>query len=225
MSRVLVIEDDRRIAELLRAYLARDDHEVTVAFDGREGLRRFGEALPDLVILDLMLPGVHGRDVCRAIRTRSAVPILMLTALDDDRDVIAGLDLGADDYVTKPFKPAVLMARVRALLRRGDPSAGSDEIMVGNVTIRRSERLVLAHGRPVELRPKEFDLLLALASRPGVVLTRDQILDRVWGDERALDVDSRTVDVHINRLRHRLEGADVSIETVRGIGYRLSPIR
>ena len=225
MSRVLIIEDDRRIAELLRAYLARDNHEVVVAFDGREGLRRFGEVVPDLVILDLMLPGVHGRDVSRAIRTRSTVPILMLTALDDDRDVIAGLDLGADDYVTKPFKPAVLMARVRALLRRGDPAGNSDEIMVGEITIRRGERLVLFRGQPVELRPKEFDLFLALASRPGIVLTRDQILDRVWGGERALDVDSRTVDVHINRLRHRLEGADVSIETVRGIGYRLSPIR
>ncbi|MGA7669962.1 MAG: response regulator transcription factor [Nitrolancea sp.] len=220
-DRILVVEDDNHIAQLLRVYLEREGFEAHVAREGREGLRMFGEIEPDLVVLDLMLPGLHGRDVCRAIRTRSATPILMLTALDDERDVVEGLDLGADDYITKPFKPAVLMARVRSALRRSNgPTNLIQEITVGNLLIRPEERSASIAGRDVDLRTKEFDLLLSLASRPGVVLTRENLLRQVWG--REYDVDTRTIDVHINRLRSRLSESDAEIETVRGVGYRLT---
>ncbi len=220
MARILVIEDDLRIAELLRIFLAREGHEVITAPDGREGLRLFSQEQPDLVILDLMLPGTHGRDVCRAIRTRHATPIIMLTALDDERDVIEGLDLGADDYVTKPFKPRELLARVRAALRRsaGLPSLVR-ELAVGNLRIRLDERTVTIGDQPVPLRPREFDLLATLAARPGVVFTRERLLAQVWGWED--EPETRTVDVHVNRLRHKLAGASVAIEGVRGLGYRL----
>ena len=221
MDRILVVEDDHHIAQLLRLYLEREGYEAHVARDGREGLRLFGEIDPDLVILDLMLPGLHGRDVCRAIRTRSATPILMLTALDDERDVVEGLDLGADDYITKPFKASVLMARVRSALRRSSgPTNLIQEITVGDLVIRPEERVATVDGKDLELRTKEYDLLLTLASRPGVVLTRENLLRQVWG--RDYDVDTRTIDVHINRLRTRLAGSDTEIETVRGVGYRLS---
>lgn len=220
MARILVIEDDQRIAELLRVFLSREGHEVITAPDGREGLRLFGLEQPDLVILDLMLPGTLGRDVCRAIRTRHATPIIMLTALDDERDVIEGLDLGADDYVTKPFKPRELLARVRAALRRsaGPPSLVR-ELEVGNLRIRLDERTVTAGGQPISLRPREFDLLVALASQPGAVFTRERLLEQVWGWDD--EPETRTVDVHVNRLRHKLAGASVAIEGVRGLGYRL----
>ncbi|HEX7102995.1 MAG TPA: response regulator transcription factor [Nitrolancea sp.] len=221
MERILVIEDDLHIANLLRVYLKREGYEAHMANDGREGLRLFGEIEPDLVVLDLMLPGLHGRDVCRAIRTRSAVPIIMLTALDDERDVIEGLDLGADDYITKPFKPAVLLARVRSALRRSNgPTNLIHEIVVGDLIILPDERIAAVHGQEIELRTKEFDLLLSLASRPGVVMTRETLLRQVWG--REYDVDTRTIDVHINRLRARLTKSNAEIETVRGVGYRLT---
>ncbi|HET9017893.1 MAG TPA: response regulator transcription factor [Thermomicrobiaceae bacterium] len=223
MSRILIVEDDQRIAELIRLYLQREGHEVVIASDGREGLRRFGEDAPDLVLLDLMLPGIHGRDVCRAIRTRSTVPVLMLTALDDERDVVAGLDIGADDYITKPFKPRELVARVRAALRRsGATTSVAEEVSVGDLVMRPGSREASVAGKPVELRAKEFDLLLALAARPKVVFSREQLLQQVWG--RDYDVDTRTVDVHVNRLRTRLAGSHTEIETVRGVGYRLAPV-
>ncbi|HVX31400.1 MAG TPA: response regulator transcription factor [Nitrolancea sp.] len=221
MERILVLEDDLNIANLLRVYLKREGYDAQVAHDGREGLRLFGEIDPDLVVLDLMLPGLHGRDVCRAIRTRSAVPIIMLTALDDERDVIEGLDLGADDYITKPFKPAVLLARVRSALRRSNgPTNLIHEIEVGDLVIQPEERVATIHGDAIELRTKEFDLLMSLASRPGVVMTRETLLRQVWG--REYDVDTRTIDVHINRLRARLGDSNAEIETVRGVGYRLT---
>jgi DNA-binding response OmpR family regulator len=221
MERILVVEDDLNIANLLRVYLKREGYEPHVANDGREGLRLFGEIEPDLVVLDLMLPGLHGRDVCRAIRTRSAVPIIMLTALDDERDVIEGLDLGADDYITKPFKPAVLLARVRSALRRSNgPTNLIHEIVIGDLIILPDERIATVNGEEIELRTKEFDLLLSLASRPGVVMTRETLLRQVWG--REYDVDTRTIDVHINRLRARLTNSNAEIETVRGVGYRLT---
>ena len=221
MSQILIIEDDRHIAELVRLYLQREGHDVRIAGDGREGLRLFGEDEPDLVLLDLMLPGLHGRDVCRAIRTRSATPVLMLTALDDERDVVAGLDLGADDYITKPFKPRELVARVRAALRRsGGLPAVAQEVAVGDLVLNAHAREAHVDGHPIDLRAKEFDLLMALAAHPKVVLTREQLLQQVWG--REYDIDTRTVDVHVNRLRARLVGSTAEIETVRGVGYRLT---
>ena len=220
MAEILVIEDDARIANLIRAYLEREGHHALVARDGREGLRLFGEDAPDLVVLDLMLPGVHGRDVCRAIRTHSAVPIVMLTALDDERDVVDGLDLGADDYITKPFKPYELLARVRAALRRaGGAASVAHELTIGRLALRPQARTAFVGDEELELRAKEFDLLLALAERPGVVVPREQLLRRVWG--RDYDSESRSIDVHINRLRTRLAASGVEIETLRGVGYRL----
>ena len=224
MARVLVVEDDARIAELLRMYLARDGHEVLVTGNGREGVRLAAEDAPDLIVLDLMLPGLHGRDACLAIRRCSAAPIVMLTALDDPRDVVEGLDAGADDYITKPFDPNVLVARVRAALRRGRGPVGvALQTRVGNLTLTPAERELTVDGARVELRSREFDLLLALAARPGMVLTRAMLLASVWGRDRELEIDTRTIDVHINRLRARLEaaGADARIETLRGVGYRL----
>jgi DNA-binding response OmpR family regulator len=221
VARVLVVEDDRRISDLVRIYLENEMHEVIQAFDGREGVRLAGIEDPDLVILDLMLPGLHGRDACTAIRQRSSVPILMLTALDDERDVIEGLDVGADDYITKPFQPSVLMARVRAALRRAQGASELvGQIMVGDIELWPRERGVTIDGEEIQLRAKEFDLLLALARSPQTVHTRENLLESVWG--REYDIDTRTVDVHVNRLRARLTGSRNEIETVRGIGYRLS---
>ncbi len=221
MARVLVVEDDRRISDLVRIYLENEMHEVIQAYDGREGVRLAAIEEPDLVILDLMLPGLHGRDACTAIRQRSIVPILMLTALDDERDVIAGLDVGADDYITKPFQPSVLMARVRAALRRaGGATELVRQIVVGDIELRPEERAVMIDGEPIQLRAKEFDLLLALARSPHTVHTRENLLESVWG--REYDIDTRTVDVHVNRLRSRLTASSSEIETIRGVGYRLS---
>jgi DNA-binding response OmpR family regulator len=222
MARVLVVEDDRRISDLVRLYLESEKHDVIQAYDGPAGVRLAGLEAPDLIILDLMLPGLHGRDACMAIRRTSTVPILMLTALDDDRDVVEGLDVGADDYITKPFQPSVLMARVRALLRRASGAAELvQEIRVGDIELRPEERSVEVAGAPVQLRAKEFDLLLVLAQSPQIVHTREILLESVWG--REYDVDTRTVDVHVNRLRGRISHSNMEIETVRGVGYRLAP--
>lgn len=169
-----------------------------------------------------MLPGLHGRDACTAIRQSSTVPILMLTALDDDRDVVEGLDVGADDYITKPFQPNILLARVRALLRRASGAAELvREITLGDMELRPEERTVRINGETVDLRTKEFELLLALAEAPQIVYTRENLLQSVWG--REYDVDTRTVDVHVNRLRSKVAHSNVEIETVRGVGYRIVP--
>lgn len=222
MARVLVVEDDRRISDLIKIYLENEEHQVSQAFDGREGVRLAGLEEPDLIILDLMLPGLHGRDACTAIRQSSVVPILMVTALDDDRDVVEGLDVGADDYITKPFQPNILMARVRALLRRASGAAELvRKITVGDMELRPEERTVRVSGEAVDLRTKELELLLALAEAPQIVHTRENLLQSVWG--REYDVDTRTVDVHVNRLRSKVAHSNVEIETVRGVGYRIVP--
>jgi DNA-binding response OmpR family regulator len=220
MAHILVVEDDARIAKILELFLRRDGHTVVTVADGTAALARFEQEHPDLVILDLMLPGTHGRDVCRALRLRHATPILMLTALDDERDIVEGLDLGADDYVTKPFKPNELLARVRALLRRasGPPVR---ELVYGDIRIDREARTVFVDDEPVPLRPREFDLLLALVSQAGRVISRQRLLQQVWRDHE-IDEASRTLDVHVNRLRQKLQKSRVRIESIRGIGYRLA---
>lgn len=225
MAKVLIIEDDRRISDLLALYLEHEGYEVERAHDGLEGVARADQCDPDLIILDLMLPKLHGRDACIAIRYRSQAPILMLTALDDDRDVIDGLDVGADDYLTKPFQPAVLLARVRALLRRAGQATGtldSSSICVENLTIYTSERRAEIDHQDVLLRPREFDLLLTFAQQPNRVFTREMLIDTLWDGD--VNVGSRTVDVHINRLRRQIRKANARIETVRGYGYRLAPL-
>lgn len=220
MAHILVLEDDARIAKILELFLRRDGHTVVTVADGTAALARFEQEHPDLVILDLMLPGTHGRDVCRALRLRHATPILMLTALDDERDIVEGLDLGADDYVTKPFKPNELLARVRALLRRasGPPVR---ELVYGDIRIDREARTVFVDDEPVTLRPREFDLLLALVSQAGRVISRQRLSQQVWRDHE-IDEASRTLDVHVNRLRQKLQKSRVRIESIRGIGYRLA---
>ncbi|GAB4472436.1 MAG: response regulator transcription factor [Anaerolineae bacterium] len=223
---VLLVDDEQNIIELARMYLEREGYRVIAAGDGEMALRLIEQENPDLVVLDLMLPRVDGWEVCKRTRARSDVPILMLTARDEDIDKIVGLELGADDYMTKPFNPRELVARIKAILRRtigvsrGD--TGSQPIIrVGNVQIDPARREVTVGGRPIELRAKEFDLLHTLAEHRGIVLSREQLLSLVWGYD--FYGQTRTVDVHVAHLRARLEAAGSSsgIETVWGIGYKL----
>lgn len=229
MARIMVVEDDRAIADLVAIYLHKEAHMVEIHGNGAEALHAFENAdlPPDLILLDLMLPGLDGRGVARRVRAISNVPIIMLTALDDDRDKIEGLDLGADDYLTKPFNPQELVARVRAILRR--TAAHDPQTVVptsfrafGNVQIDDEARRVLVGENELPLRTKEFDLLTAFVDHLDAVLTRDQLLERVWGGE--FEGDTRTVDVHVSRLRERLAtaNAQVVIDTIRSVGYRLS---
>ncbi len=220
---ILVVDDEPNIVELVKLYLARAGYTVVPAHDGREALERFAQDRPALVVLDLMLPEVDGWEVCRRIRRESDVPIIMLTARSEDIDKIVGLELGADDYLAKPFNPRELLARVRAVLRRSAPAASptahsGGPIVVGNTTIYPDRREVTVAGRHVDLRLKEFDLLVAFARNPGIVLERDRLLNVVWGYD--FFGGTRTVDVHVAHLRDRLEGSDLSIQTVRGVGYK-----
>ncbi|MBN1605909.1 MAG: response regulator transcription factor [Polyangiaceae bacterium] len=224
MQKILVVEDEEDLVELIRYNLAKGSFQVLAAESGEEALRlAVAEAL-DLVLLDLMLPGMDGLDVCRRLKAdaRTArLPIVMVTARGEDADIVAGLTLGADDYITKPFSPKVLVARVRAVLRRVEAAARPqpEDLAIGELTISRERREVLLRGRPVDLTAREFDLLILLANRLGWVFTRSQINDAIHGDDRA--VTDRAVDVQIVGLRRKLGPAGKLVETVRGIGYRL----
>ncbi len=226
-TRILVVEDEPALADTLRYNLEREGFAVTVAPDGRRGLERFREERPSLVILDLMLPEVPGLDVCRLIRAESDVPIIILTAKDSEADKVAGLELGADDYVTKPFSVRELVSRVRANLRRARPRepapAGEPEeiLEVGPVRMDLARHEVRVRGEPVELPPKEFELLEALLRRPGRLLTRERLIDEVWGPDYFGD--TRTLDVHVKRLRRKIEEdphRPAHLVTVRGLGYK-----
>ncbi|HID61448.1 MAG TPA: response regulator transcription factor [Anaerolineae bacterium] len=217
---ILVVDDEANIIELAKMYLQSEGYVVESARDGREALAKIKSLQPALVVLDLMLPEVDGWEVCRQVRADSDVPIIMLTARSDDVDKIVGLELGADDYLTKPFNPRELVARVRAVLRRYEKSAAPTKpIHLGQVTIDPQRREVTVGGQQVDLRTKEFDLLWAMAEHRGIVLSRDQLLDLAWGYDYYGE--TRTVDVHIAHLRDKLEGSDVVIETVWGVGYKL----
>jgi len=217
---VLVVDDEEHIIELARMYLEQEGFSVEGARDGAQALRRIRTLKPALVVLDLMLPEVDGWEVCRRTRAESEVPIIMLTARSDDVDKIVGLELGADDYLTKPFNPRELVARVKAILRRYERSIQPGKVIhLGQLTIDPASREVTLAGRPVKLRTKEFDLLHALAQHRGQVLSRNQLLDLVWGYD--FYGETRTVDVHIAHLRNKLRGSEVEIETVRGVGYKL----
>jgi len=219
---ILVVDDERHIVDLIRLYLERDGFAVVSASNGDEALTVEARHAPDLVILDLMLPGRDGFEVCRELRRRGDVPILILTARDDDIDAIVGLELGADDYVTKPFNPRALMARVKAILRRTEVTArGGRPIEVGALRIDPRRREVTVANRRLDLRAREFDLLAALARDPGAVLTRDGLLEDVWGTD--FPGETRTVDVHVSEIRKKLRPGGPEIETVRGLGYRLVP--
>lgn len=220
---IFLVDDEQHIIDLATMYLEQEGWRVTSATDGAVALQRILEEEPSLVVLDLMLPGLDGWEVCRRVRAQSDVPIIMLTARADDIDKIVGLELGADDYMTKPFNPRELVARVKAILRRSEkrtaPAASDQPLTVGNLRIYPERRLVRVDDRQVDLRMKEFDLLLTLAENRGIVFSREKLLDVVWGFDFAGE--TRTVDVHVAHLRHKLEGMTASIETVWGVGYKL----
>ena len=223
-SDVLVVEDEPDIRNLIVHHLARDGFRCRTAGTGAEALTRVRAAVPDLVVLDLMLPEMSGLEVCRRLRgdpATAAVPIIMLTAKADEVDRIVGLELGADDYVAKPFSPKELVARVRAVLRRARPGEAGRPLSAGRVSLDAARHVVTVDGRPVELTPKEFDLLHALLEAAGRVLSREHLLNRVWGYSRADEIESRTVDVHIRRLRAKLGAEERRITTIKGVGYRL----
>ena len=224
-GRVLVVEDDEGIREMLKYNLVSAGFSVQAAGDGASGLRTARTARPDLILLDLMLPGMSGFDFCRALRRTSKVPIIMLTAKDAEVDKIVGLELGADDYITKPFSVREVLARVNAVLRRSSPDANEpsqvpERDAVGDFVIDRAARRVIIGDHDVKLTTREFDLISYLIAHPGRVHTRDVLLENVWGHDFAGD--RKTVDVHIRWLREKFGGvAPFEIVTVRGIGYRL----
>ncbi|KRV47524.1 two-component system response regulator [Wenjunlia vitaminophila] len=223
-ARILVAEDDVKQARLIRIYLEREGNEVQVVADGRSAIDRARSSRPDLVVLDVMMPNVDGLDVCRVLRAESQVPILLLTARTTEEDMLLGLDLGADDYMTKPYSPRELTARVRALLRRARALARTEPtvLTVHDLRIDTARYEVRVAGEPVALTGKEFAILTVLAGEPGRVFTRAQIIDRVFGfDQNVLE---RTVDAHVMNLRRKLErGRPRYVETVYGRGYRLAP--
>jgi two-component system alkaline phosphatase synthesis response regulator PhoP len=220
MTTILVVDDEPNIVELSKLYLQQEGYQVEGVGNGNSAMNKIATSKPSLIVLDLMLPDMDGFEVCRQIRKNSDVPILMLTARKEDVDKIVGLELGADDYITKPFNPRELVARVKAILRRYKAGLKSGEaIEVGSLRIDPARREATIDGQQLRLRTKEFDLLATLAQNLGIVLTRDRLLEIVW--ETDYYGETRTVDIHINHLRDKLAGATVSIETVRGIGYKL----
>jgi len=220
MKTILVVDDAPNIVELVRMYLEGAGYATLVATDGPSAVELHRKHRPDLVILDVMLPGMDGFEVCRAIRREADTPVVMLTARTDDIDAIVGLELGADDYVTKPFNPRALVARVKAILRRTDGTVRLGRpIEVGTLRIEPRRREVTVGDRAVDLRAREFDLLAALARDPGVVLSREALLEDVWGTD--FPGETRTVDVHVSELRKKLGPDGPTIESVRGVGYRL----
>jgi two-component system response regulator RegX3 len=226
MTRLLVVEDEESISEPLAYMLSREGFDVSVAGTGPGALEEFAHKGADLVLLDLMLPGLSGTEVCRSLRASSSVPIIMLTARDSEVDKVVGLELGADDYVTKPFSHRELVARIRAVLRGraaalAPESAATTELTAGPVRMDVDRHLVTVAGQPVQLPLKEFELLELLLRNVGRVLTRQQLIDRVWGSDYVGD--TKTLDVHVKRLRAKIEpepGSPVHLQTVRGLGYK-----
>jgi DNA-binding response OmpR family regulator len=215
---IVVVDDEPNIADLVDLYLAREGFRVLKTDTGEAGLRAVKDHRPRLVVLDVGLPDLDGLEVCKRLRATSQIPVIFLTARDSEVDRVLGLELGGDDYVTKPFSPAELVARVKAVLRRVDGGPAAEVMQAGQVAIDAGRREVRVAGEPVDFTTKEFDLLRYLAERPGLALSRQQILDGVWGHDWYGD--ARTVDVHIAQVRKKL-GDTVEIKTVRGVGYRL----
>ena len=214
---ILLVEDEQSIGSLVRSYLSRNGYRVIWVRSGEEALAELERHEVRLVVLDIGLPGMDGFDVCRKLRARSAVPVVMLTARDEEPDRVAGLEVGADDYVPKPFSPRELVARIKAVLRRAEGSVQPDELELGDIRVRRSAREASIAGEPLELTGKEFDLLAWLVGHPGIVFSREQLLDRVWGV--AYPGGTRTVDVHVAQVRRKLRRPEL-IQTVRGSGYK-----
>ena len=221
-KRVLVVDDDVKTVELVKLYLNRDGYKVITAYEGQEALRLARETHPDLIVLDLMLPGINGLEICRTLRQESDVPIIMLTAMTTDEDKLAGLGLGADDYVTKPFSPRELAARVRAVLRRIPGERGPDKIVHGDLTVDFLKHEACLSDRPLNLTPIEFKLLGTMVKEPGRVFSRAQIIEKALGFD--FDGFDRTIDVHILKLRRKLEPDPRNpryIKTIYGAGYKL----
>jgi len=219
--RVLLIDDDARLHELLRTYLGQNGIGLAAAADGVAGLKALDAEVFDAVLLDVMMPGIDGLEVCKRIRAKSAVPVIMLTAKGDETDRVVGLELGADDYLAKPFSPRELLARLRAVLRRARPEVVSERLAVAEIAVDVSTREVKASGQPVELTGLEFDILVALLRRPGRVISRDALLAEAGRGD--VVVSERTVDVHISHLRQKLgDDPPKLIKTVRGVGYVLT---
>ena len=220
MTKILIIDDEVNIIELTRLYLERESFQVEGATKGQDGLTMFATTNPDLIILDIMLPDIDGFDVCRQIRAKSKVPILMLSARREDVDKIIGLELGADDYLAKPFNPHELVASVKAILRRAQAEVMPQQVIdIFGIHIDILKREVVINNELLKLRTKEFDLLTVFAQNPGVVLSRERLLNQVWGYDYYGE--TRTVDVHVNHLRDKLKGSPADIETFRGTGYKL----
>jgi two-component system OmpR family response regulator len=221
-QRIMVVDDDYNINQLIKLYLEKEGFTVEPYEEGTEALKSFKANPPSLVVLDIMLPGMDGWDICREIRKSSDVPIIMLTAKGETFDKVLGLELGADDYIVKPFDPKELIARIKAVLRRHKPAAFgiTKEVSYPNLTVNLSNYTVTYHGKELELPPKELELLYFLASNPNKVFTREQLLEQVWGFD--FFGDSRTVDVHIKRIREKLQDANDNwqIRTVWGVGYK-----
>ena len=223
---LLVVEDDKKTADLVRIYLEREGFNVTVCHDGQDALEMARRINPLLMVLDIMLPGLDGWEVCRELRRNSNIPIIMLTARDDEIDRISGLTLGADDYVVKPFSPRELVARVKAVLRRTtpQPALSNNRLMSAGLILDIEKRTVMLDNRPLTLTPHEYALLKALMAAPGRVFTRDELLDKIYPDGATIVID-RVIDVHIGKLRQKIE-TDLSrpefILTVRGIGYQFN---
>lgn len=225
---VLVIEDDATVADVVSRYLAREGYEVEVADDGKVGLQRALESMPDIVVLDIMLPGMDGLEVCARLRAEVPIPVIMLTALGEENDRIMGLELGADDYISKPFSPRELTARVKSVLRRArglvsPPVEPSEPLCAGDVVVDLRAHEATSRGKPVALTAREFDLLVYLMRHPREVFSREQLLERVWGYTYG---DKTTVTVHVRRLREKIESdpsRPVRIKTVWGTGYRFDP--
>lgn len=221
---IMIVDDDRRIAELLSLYLRKEGYDTKEVYSGKVAIETFPVYAPHLVLLDLMLPEADGYQVCREIRRMSMVPVIFLSAKGETFDKVLGLELGADDYIVKPFEPKELVARVKAVLRRYEHKTTGDKVVVyPNLSIDGDNLTVIYHGKPLELPPKEFELLYYLASHPGRPFSRDQLLNTCWGYEYAGD--TRTVDVHVKRLREKMRHEDsFSIKTVWGMGYRFEVV-
>lgn len=222
-AKILIVDDDEHIAELISLYLLREGYETKEVYSGSEAIRTFKEFSPNLIMLDIMLPGIDGYEVCREIRKTSNVPIIMLTAKGDTFDKVLGLELGADDYIVKPFEPKEMTARIKAVLRRFDTKETTREqgniLVFSNLEINIDNYTVTYKGKELSFPPKEFELLYFLAQRPNQVFTRDQLLDKIWGYEYIGD--TRTVDVHVKRIREKFdEGESWGLKTVWGVGYK-----
>ncbi len=218
--KILLVDDEANIRDLASLYLEKEGFQLVEASDGEEAIQVFTKESPNLVVLDVMMPGMDGFQVCRELRKEHDVPILMLTARNEDVDKIVGLEIGADDYMTKPFNPRELVARVKAILRRAESGERHERrLSLANLEVDKSRREVHVDRQRRDLRTKEFDLLVAFMENAGFALTREALLESVWGFDHPGA--TRTVDVHVQHLRSKLEGAQVQIETLRGIGYKL----